>query len=209
MEISEYLNKKDIKIEELAKNAVDNHETLSEVLNGILSKNDTVRSNSFKVLLFISEENPKTLYPHWPQFEKMIKSHNNFHKYIAIYIIANLTVIDREDKFENISDDYFDIIERDKAMAASHAALNSGKIAISKPELHDEITDKLLNIDKNHKGKQKELVKSYAIEALDNYFEESDDKERILKFVKAQLESKSPRTRENAEKFLKKHSDYK
>jgi len=205
METSKYLNNKDIKIEELAKKALYNHEIFSELLNGILSKNDIVRSNSFKTLLFISEETPESLYPHWLQFEKMIKSSNNYHKYIAIYIIANLTVIDREGKFENISDDYFDIIDSEKTMTASHAALNSGKIAIYKPELKDKITDILLNIDKNHKGKQKELVKSYAIEALDKYFEESDNKERILKFVKAQLESKSPKTRENAEKFLKKH----
>ena len=63
-------------------------------------------------------------------------------------------------------------------MVVIQAALNSGKIAIAKPQSQTEITDFLLKIDETHKGKQTELIKAYAIEAFNQYFEESSDKNK-------------------------------
>ena len=70
-------------------------------------------------------------------------------------------------------------------MTAAHVAALSGKIALWKPHLQDTITKKLLNIDKTHRGSQKELVKGYAIEAFNDYFEEAGNKEEILHFVRS------------------------
>lgn len=94
----------------------------------------------------------------------MLHSSNNYHKYIAIYLLASLTKVDEDNKFESIFEDYYGILAGDKVMNASHVAGNSPKIAINKPELQPQIIDKLLNIDTIHQGKQKELVKAYAIE---------------------------------------------
>jgi hypothetical protein len=105
-------------------------------------------------------------------------------------------------------DEYYGILEGEKAMTASHLVANSGKIIRAKPELQEAVTNKLLNIDEIHKGKQKELIKSYAIDAFDECFEDAKNREEILKFVKAQTDSKSPKTRKNAEKFLKKHINW-
>jgi len=89
-------------------------------------------------------------------------------------------------------------------MTAGHLASISGKIAKAKPELQSKITGKLLNIDNTHKGKQKELIKAYAIEAFDDYYKEAENKNKIIEFVKKQLESSSPKTRKKAEEFLEK-----
>jgi hypothetical protein len=48
-----------------------------------------------------------------------------------------------------------------------------------------------------------ELIKGHAIEAFDDYFEEAENQPEILEFVKKQLQSKSPKTRKLARKFLK------
>ena len=88
-------------------------------------------------------------------------------------------------------------------IVAGHLAANSGKIAKAKPELQVKITNKLLNIDKTNQ-KHKDLVKAGAIEAFDKYFEEAKNKNKILEFVKDQLNSKSPKTRKTAKEFLKK-----
>lgn len=48
------------------------------------------------------------------------------------------------------------------------------------------------------------MIKAYVIGALDEYFDQSEDKEQILEFVKAQLESESPKTRKRAQQFLEK-----
>ena len=200
------LDKKDVDIENLGKKAINDNELLQELMEGILSKDNTIRQNSFKTLEIISEEKPEFLYPKWDYFSQMLISKNNYHKYIAIYLLANLTAVDKENKFESVFDEYFGILGGDKAMTASHVALNSSKIALNKPELQERIIDMLLNIDEIHQGKQKEMIKAYAIESLQEMYSEIDDKERVKEFVKAQLESSSPKTRKAAAGFIEKCS---
>lgn len=200
------LDKKVANIENLAEEALYGDDLFKELMEGILAKDNILRGNSFKTLEIISEENPEFLYPEWDYFNKMLKSKNNYHKYIAIYLLANLTAVDVEKKFEAIFEDYFGILGGDKAMIASHVALNSSKIALNKPELQERIIGILLNIDEIHQGKQTEMIKAYVVEALQETYSEIEDKERVLDFVKAQLESKSPKTRKIAAEFLDKYS---
>ncbi|HMK53880.1 MAG TPA: hypothetical protein VK444_03780, partial [Methanobacteriaceae archaeon] len=173
------LDVKGIDTENLAKNALTDEGLMTELMDGILSKDNTTRLNSFQVLQKISEDEPKFLYPHWDYFQKMLLGKNNYHCYIAIYLLANLTAVDMENKFEKIFDQYYGILESDKAMTASHVALNSSKIALNKPELQTAVIDRLLNIDQIHHGKQKEIVKAYAIEALRKIYPHVKDKQKI------------------------------
>jgi len=190
-------------VRNLAKKGID-AEKLSEALEGVLSKKDEIRSNSFKILTHVSEEQPKVLYPKWDYLADLLDSDNHYQRYISINILSNLAVVDTKNKFEKIFDKYFSNIEGDRTMVAGQAALNSGKIAKVKPNLQTKITNRLLNIDKTHRGKQIDLIKAYVIEAFNEYFEESSNKNKILGFVKAQLESRSPKTKKLANEFLKK-----
>jgi hypothetical protein len=190
-------------VRNLAKKGID-AEKLSEALEGVLSRTDEIRSNSFKILMHVSKEQPKVLYPKWDYLADLLDSDNHYQRYISINILANLAVVDTKNKFEKIFDKYFSNIEGDRTMVAGQAALNSGKIAKVKPNLQTKITNRLLNIDKTHRGKQIDLIKAYVIEAFNEYFEESSDKKKMLSFVKAQLESKSPKTKKLANEFLRK-----
>lgn len=195
-------------VRSLAKKGID-AKKLSEALEGVLSKKDEIRSNGFKILMRVSEEQPKVLYPKWDYLADLLESDNHYQRYISINILANLAVVDTKNKFEKIFDKYFSNIEGDRTMVAGQAALNSGKIARVKPNLQTKITDRLLNIDETHRGKQIDLIKAYVIEAFNEYFEESSDKKKILGFVEAQLESKSPKTKKLANEFLKKWKNIK
>jgi hypothetical protein len=196
------LDKKTINVETLAQKALANEMVLSELLEGILSNKDTIRYNSFKVLLHISEQHPKAIYPKWKYFADLLTSDNSYKRLIAIRLIANLTPIDTEHKFETIFDTYYNTLDEKQTMTAAHLAGNSGKIAKAKPHLQTKITNKLINIDTTHRGKQKELIKGYAIEAFNEYFTDAKDKKKILEFVTKQLQSKSPRTKKLAKQFL-------
>jgi len=196
------LDEKNMDFEALAREALNNDDLFSELKEGVLSKNNNVRQNSFKALQFLSEEDPEFLYPEWDLFQEMLHSSNNFHKYIAIYILASLTSVDKDKRFEEIFDDYYGILAGDKAMTASHVALNSSVIAHNKPELQSRIVDTLMRIDEIHQGKQKELIKAYAIEAMGKIYPEAEDKELIENFIKSQVDSKSPKTRNMAQCFL-------
>lgn len=196
------LEDKRLDVERLAQDAVSNESLFKELLSGIQSKDNTIRSNSFRALLIISEEEPGFLYPEWDYFSDMLLGSNNYHKYMAIYILANLTRADKEDKFDEIFDDYFGILGGDKVMNASHVAANSPTIIKNKPELESKIVELLLNIETIDHDKQKELVKAYVIEALRKIYPDAEDKEKIKKFVESQLESSSHRTRDLASCFL-------
>jgi hypothetical protein len=196
------LDRKNIDVEALAKDALNDEVLFHELLRGVRSKDDTIRQNSFKCLQIIAEENPHSLYPQWDYFQVMLSSRNNYHKYIAIYILASLTSVDVDNRFEGIFDEYYGILAGDKAMTASHVALNSSIIIRNKPELESRIVDILMSIDDIHQGKQKELIKAYAIESLMKIYPDVSDPQKIEEFVRTQLDSKSPKTRNMAQCFL-------
>ena len=54
--------------------------------------------------------------------------------------------------------------------------------------------------------KQKALIKSNVIEVFDEFYDDIEDKEKINVFVKAQLDSISPKTKKLAKQFILKHS---
>jgi len=202
MSTSTDLSKKSVNVESVAKKALKDKKVLSELFTGILSKNDTSRYNCFKVLHLISGLHPEALYHEWDFFADWIDSDNAYQRLIAVRMIANLIRADTENKFERILDKYYNLLN-DSVIVAGHLTANSGKIAKAKPKLQTKITNKLMNIDKT-KQKHKDLVKAGAIEAFDEYFEEAENKEKILEFVKEQLNCESPKTRKKARVFLKK-----
>jgi len=200
-----FLENKNAKSEAVAEMALKDEKVLQELLNGVLSKKDVVRQNSFQALNFLSEKHPEMLCGKWDFFLDLIQRGNAFHKYMAIYIIANLTKADPENKFEKIFDAYYGLLGDKSVIPPVHVAVNSGKIALAKPKLQPEITNKLLAIDATVQ-RHKDLVKASAIEAFEVYFEKSRDQARIIEFVKAQLNCESPKTREKAKAFLEKRS---
>jgi hypothetical protein len=191
----------------VAEMALKDEKVLQELLDGVLSKKDAVRYGSFKALNVLSENHPERLYGKWDFFVDLMRSDNTHRKYIAIYIIANLTKADAENKFEKLFDAYYGLLGDKSVIPAAHVAVNSGKIALAKPMLQAEITNRLLDID-NTVQRHKDLVKASAIEAFEAYFEQSEDKARIIEFVKAQLNCESPKTRKKAKEFLKKRTQH-
>ena len=198
------MNDKDADIENIANKAIKDEQLLLELLDGLKSKRETFRYNCSKVLTLISEEWGEVLYPKWDYFVEFLSSDNTYWKISAILIIANLTKVDAENKFEKIFDRYYQLLDDRSMITAIYAASNSGKIVRAKPELEAKITNELLNIDDtHHEPGRKDLIKAGAIEAFSEYFGEAREKDRIVEFVKQQLDSESPKTRRLAEKFLR------
>ena len=196
-----------VDIKAVAEIAIADEKVMAQLLANLVVKKEKVRFNSFNVLLHIAETKPELLYPSWDVFVGLLGSNNSHHQYIAIFIIANLVRADAENRFEAIFNDYYGILEGDKTIAAANLVKNSGKIAIAKPHLEPLITEKLLNIDTLHQGKQKSLIKGIAIEAFTEYYGRSTRKEKILNFVKQQQYSDSPKAMHNAAEFLSSFGD--
>jgi hypothetical protein len=186
----------------MTEKAMIGEKSIPERLEALRSKDDTERYPSFEALLALSRENPTALYPHWDYLAEMLNSPHAYWKLIAVRLLANLTAADNENRFEKLFDKYYNLLN-DSVIIAGHVTANSGKIALAKPKLQSAITDRLLNIDKTAQ-KHKDLIKAGAIESFGEYFDQSQDKDKIMAFVRQQLNGESPKTRKIAREFLKK-----
>ncbi|MFX0039379.1 MAG: hypothetical protein ACFFCY_14660 [Promethearchaeota archaeon] len=199
------ITKKDAEIqaERIVRRVLDEKKYLPKVLEGITAKQDSVRYPNAIALESLSKANPEIVYPHWEVFTYLLRSKNAYHKSIAITIIANLTSIDEQRKFEDIFDDFFKLIDDKSVIVTRKLAIYAGKIAIAKPLLRSKITNILLGIDNtNHTPSRKDLIKGDIIESFSEYFKEIQNKNEIIEFVKNQLRSSSPSTVKKANEFL-------
>ena len=202
------LSDKNMDVESMAKKALKEEGILSNLIDNLTTKNETIRYNCSKTLNLLSEEHPEVLYSKWDFFVELLNSGHTYWKLSVIPLIATLTRIDTENKFEEIFEMFFGLLNDKSMIPAVWIAANSGKIAKAKPELQTRITKKLLTIDQtHHHPERRDLIKGGAIESFDEYFKEAVDKKKILEFVKKQLNSKSPKTRKIAKEFLTKWGD--
>jgi hypothetical protein len=140
-------------------------------------------------------------------FIKLLAHENNIIKWNAQDVIANLTTVDRKDKFNKIFSKYYKGLYDDSMVTAAHVVDNSGAIALAKPKLQIRITNELLNIDETqHSTECKNILKGKAILSFEKYYEQVKNKDQILKFVKKELKNKRPATKKKAEKFFKKYN---
>jgi len=198
--------------ETLAQHALHNQRALQDLLDGISPKTrkSIIRESSSKAVLYLSEQHPEVLLPHWAYFVKLLKSDNGFSKYVAIHVIANLVTAGDEGRFEKSFNAFYKLLDDESVMVASHVAGVSGQIARARPLLQPKITQRLLGITQTHfPAERQALIISYAIPSLDEYFANSSAREqdRILAFVQQQIDSASPKTRRLAKDFIKKWTE--
>jgi hypothetical protein len=195
--------------ETVAQHALHNQRALQDLLDGISPKTQKsiIRESSSKAVLYLSEQHPEVLLPHWAYFVKLLKSDNGFSKYVAIHVIANLVTAGDDGRFEKSFNAFYRLLDDESVMVASHVAGVSGQIARARPLLQPKITQRLLGITQTHfPAERQALIISYAIPALDDYFANSSAREqdRILAFVQQQIDCASPKTRRLAKDFVKK-----
>ncbi len=196
----------------MAHHALQNRRALQDLLDGISPKThkSVIRESSSKAVLYLSEQHPEVLLPHWAYFVRLLKSDNGFSKYVAVHVIANLTTAGDDGRFEKVFNTFFNLLDDESVMVASHVAGVSGQIAGAKPRLRPKITQRLLGIAQTHfPAERQALIISYAIPSLDEYFADAAgrEQERILDFVKRQIDCASPRTRKLAKDFIKKWTE--
>lgn len=200
---------KKIKAEDLAKNAIIDPSLLPEIINGVSSPKAQIRYSCAKILRIISEEYPEKLYPRIDFFVELLGSDKRILKWNALYIIANLAKVDVENRFDDIFYKYYDLLDTEYMVTVANVVGNSGKIAKAKPHLTQKITKELLKTEnlttKLHLTQEcKNVILGHAISALDVYFDQIENKDDVVSFVKRQLSNTRNVTRTKAEKFLEK-----
>jgi hypothetical protein len=176
------------------------------LLEGLTAKDESYRYNCARALHRVVEERPDLIYPYWDRLVSQLDSPNGFHRASALWAIAGLTVADQQGKFERILGHYLNLFDDQSVMVARYFTQSIAGVIRAKPALKDQIIARLLEVDSTHHAQgRKDLIKADLIAVFDELFDQLQEKERILEFVEAQLESNSPKARKAAKDFLKKH----
>lgn len=203
------LGDKSITKEQLLKKVKQDDTLIPELIKGVSSPKATIRYGCAKVLMDLSEEKPETLYSHMDFFITLLDSKYRILTWNAINIIANLTKIDTENKFDSMFNKYYHLIRNEYMVTVANVIGNSGKIALAKPYLTEKITNELLKVQNlsttPHLTEEcKRVIMQQAINALDMFFPQIKQKDKVISFVKKQVNSSRKSLRTESEKFLKK-----
>ncbi|MGB9978559.1 hypothetical protein [Methanobacterium sp.] len=192
----------------IAEDVINNPQLLPVVLDKIYSGTNKVKFDSASIVLVISRKSPEILYPYMDFFIELLDNKNKLNMWNTIEIIANLSAVDSQDRVNDIFDRFYDIIFDDSMVAAVHVIDNSWKIVKSKSELQERVIDKLLEIEKiSWNKKRQNILLGHVIISFDKYFTEIHDKNRIISFVKRQLNNPRNATKVKAKRFLRKYAD--
>ena len=201
------LAKKETTAEAITDNVIQNPDLLPEIFQGLNAEKANVKYGCLKVLRLISEQQPAMLYPHFNFFVNLLDSEVTFFKCGTILIIANLTSVDLNDKFEKIIDKYFAPITGHVMIPAANIIASAAKIALAKPELTDRITREILKVEQAvyQTDECRNVAIGHAIKSFHQFFDRVKEQEPVIEFIKRQLDNSRCGTGKSAEKFFRKY----
>jgi 2'-5' RNA ligase len=126
---------------------------------------------------------------------------------MLLAIIAKLTRVDVEGKFDTIFDKYYSFLNNEYMVTVANVVGNSAMIALAKPHLIQRITAELLKVEDislspHLTAECKRVIAEEAVKTFDAFFQDVEDKEQVIVFVKRQLDSTRVTLREQAHWFL-------
>jgi len=203
------LENKSITKKELLEKVEDNSSLIPEILGGASSSRPGVRYGCAKVLMDLSEEHPERLYPYMDFFTDLLDSKYRILTWSAIAIIANLTRVDKDNKFDAIFKKYYSLLNDEYMVTVANVVGHSSRIALAKPTLAQKIADELLKVENisttAHLTEEcKKVIAEKAIGSFDLFFDRIEDKKKVISFVRNYAKSARKTLRMDAETFLKK-----
>lgn len=191
---------------------IEDKTILDSLFDIAATETSSIKYACTKIIRMVSEKEPELIYPYFEILAKWIHHKNSFIKWDGIITLSNISAVDDENKFKDIYQDYFALIQDPQMITASNVVGNAWKIVLAKPELENDITKKLLKVPDIvylHKGSPSPecnyIVCGQVLECFDHYFNSSENQSEMINFAKEQLNSKRKSVVKIAEKFLKQH----
>lgn len=206
----EKLANKTITKEQLKDKVESDFNLLPKIVKGMTSDKAAIRYGCGKILMELSEENPEKLYPYFDTFFKYLDSKYRIITWQTMYIIAGLTQVDKEKKFDKNFDKYYKFIDNEYMVTVANLVGHSGKIALAKPYLIPKITQQLLKIEHlkttpHLTDECKRVIAEKAISSFDMFFDKIENKVEVISFVTNHKNSSRKTLSKKSEEFLKKH----
>lgn len=199
---------KDVDVGRFVQLAIDDGRIRDEIVHLMMTHpHIMVYYHCYYVVDKASQERPELFYLYWDDVASLLEHANSYHRDFALTILANLTQVDQEGRFSEVSCAYFEHINDAKFMTGQCCVQNSVKILRNKPELRGRIIALLLDVDDrcDYTEKQKALLKCDVLDVLDGVYQEVGDKEGVDEFIRARVGSVSPKTRRRAKELVRKY----
>jgi hypothetical protein len=193
-------------LDELAAAMLHDPALLQAAVEGCASANEDYRYNSVRCLERVCDGgHADLLYPQWDFFFHLLDSRNAFQRSGGLWLIASLTAVDSEGRFEAMFERFFQLLNDEKVMVVRYTVQSTARVAKFKPHLQDRITALLLNIEQIYPDPDRiDLVKADVLETFASYAAASPQRAVMLKFAEGcKASSTSPKARQAAAKFLK------
>jgi len=159
------------------------------------------------VLRLVSQKCPAILYPHFGFFAGQLDVDNNFLKWDAARIIANLAAVDSKEKLKPILNRYLRPIGGPVMITAATVIAGAATIALARPELAGRLARAVLKVEraKYQTAECLNVAIGHAIESLNRFFDLLGVKEKgvLVGFVRRQLANRRNAVRKKAAAFLK------
>lgn len=189
-----------------------NFELLPVLVEGMSSQKASIRYGSGKILMDLSEKYPEKLYPYIDSIFRLLDSKYRIIIWNSMAIIANITPVDTEKKFDTVFNKYSSFLKDEYMITVANTIENLGKIAKAKPYLIQKITKEILDVENikltPHLTEEcKKVIAEKAIGSFELFFENIEEKKKVLSFVEKQVESSRKSLRSKAAEFVKKHCE--
>jgi hypothetical protein len=180
-----------------------------ELLSGVRSSEAKKRYGSAKALVALSMQDPHRVYPHMDFFVELLESEHRILTWNALAVIANLTKVDTQKRFDDIFEKYYRFLETGYMVTAANVIGNSTVIAQAKPYLIPRITRKLLKVETLKTGPHltaecKRVLAEKVIDSFDTFFDRVEQKENVMRFVKKCCSSSRRTLKKKAVQFTQK-----
>ncbi len=200
-ELIQAISVKDVDVGRFVQMAIHEENTRSAIVHLLTTHpHILVYYHCYYVVSQASQERPELFYPYWDGIAPLLQHKNSYHRDIALTLLANLTHVDREDRFAAIYHDYFEHLHDERFMTAQCCIQNSRKIVRHKPGLRERIIALLLDIDRQcaYPPRQKALLKADILDILDEFYAETANRQALAEFIQEAAHSISPKTKRKA-----------
>lgn len=195
---------------QLSKLAETDFKLVPILLEGTSSAKATVRYGCGSVLADLSAKHPDKLYQYMDKFVALLDSKYRILTWNALVVIANLTKVDSDRKFDAIFDKYYGFLSNEYMVTVANTVANSARIASNKPYLADRITAELLKVQNlqttPHLTEEcRRVIAEKTIETFNTLINYTQNKKALIDFVQQYVNSPRLSLRKEAQSFLKKH----
>lgn len=207
-DISTAIAEKDFDVDGFVQWAILDEAARDEIIRLMVTDaNIMVYYHCYYVVSRASQEHPELFYPYWQDIASLLNHPNSYHRNFALCILANLTRVDRQGLFSQCFEAYFARLHDPRLLTAQSCIQGAAKVIRNAAGYRDKIIPLLIDLEQRcaYPSKQLALLKYDVLVILDEVYETHSFREDITRFISAEVESASPKTRKKARELVNKY----